>query len=110
MAFLQEFKTACVKEDLEFLTESVTDEIVWNIVGDKKAEGKGNFIHELKKRTSANVDELVIDQVLSHGKGGAINGKITGKNGKSVAFAEFFIFNGAKGAKIKSITTYLVEL
>ncbi|MFT7898482.1 hypothetical protein VBY74_00745 [Tenacibaculum ascidiaceicola] len=47
MAFFKEFNIALAKGDLEFLTESVTDEIVWNIIGDRKIEGKEEFIEEL---------------------------------------------------------------
>ncbi|SFU18760.1 hypothetical protein SAMN04489724_0023 [Algoriphagus locisalis] len=110
MAFLKEFKTAYAKGDHDFLKESVTDEIVWNKIGDKKTEGKNNFIRELKEGVSLKVHELLIDQILSHGKEGAVNGEIKLENGKSVAFSDFFIFQGAKGTKIKSITSYTIEL
>ena len=110
MAFLKEFIVAYANGDQNFLKESVTEEIVWNMIGEKKAEGKENVIREVKERTSLKVHELVIDQVLSHGKEGAVNGEFKLENGKSAAFSYFFIFQGAKGTKIKTITSYRIDL
>lgn len=110
MAFLTEFIVAYANGDQDFLKQSVTEEIVWNIIGETKAEGKENFICELKKRISVEVQELIIEQVLSHGKEGAVNGEFKLDNGKSVAFSDFFIFQGAKGTKIKTITSYRINL
>lgn len=110
MTFLKEFNIALAKGDLEFLTESVTDEIVWNIIGDRKTEGKEEFIEELKKIKEKKVIELTLEQILSHGKEGAVNGTIKMRNGKKHSFSNFYFFKGAKGAKIKLITSYIIEV
>ena len=110
MEFLKEFNIAFAKGNLEFLTGSVTDEINWNIIGDKKIKGKDNFVEELQKMKSIKAVELTLYQILSHGKGGAANGMMKMQNGREYAFSDFYVFNGAKGAKIKSITSYLIEL
>ena len=34
MELLKEFNIAFAKGDVKFITESVTDDIVWNIIGD----------------------------------------------------------------------------
>lgn len=110
MAFLKEFNIAFAKEDVEFLIKSVTDEIVWNIIGDKKITGKQNFADELKNMKVNKITELALDQILSHGKEGAVNGIIKMHNEKRYAFSDFYQFNGAKGTKIKSITSYVIEI
>ncbi|CAM1363286.1 conserved hypothetical protein [Tenacibaculum litoreum] len=92
MTLLKEFNIALAKGDLEFLTESVTDEIVWNIIGDRKVEGKEEFIEELKKIKEKEVIELTLEQILSHGKEGAVNGTIKMRNGKNILF-QTFIFS-----------------
>lgn len=109
MSFLQDFKIAFVQGDLDFLGKGITDDITWEIIGEKTVKGKKSFMEEIIKSMSSTFKELKIDQVLSHGKEGAINGKITTLEGTSIAFSEFFLFNGAKGAKIKSITSYKIE-
>ncbi|WP_340152922.1 nuclear transport factor 2 family protein [uncultured Marivirga sp.] len=110
MGFLKDFNIAFAKGDLEFIEDSVTDEIVWNIIGNKKIEGKQKFAEELEKMKSTKVAELVLNQILSHGKQGAVNGAMKLLKGKEYAFSDFYIFQGAKGAKLKSITSYIIEI
>lgn len=110
MEFLKKFNIAFAKGDLKFIIESVTDEIVWNIIGDQKIEGKEKFYQELEKMKSVKAKELIIDQILSHGKEGATNGIIKMQNGKKYAFSDFYKFKGAKGATINSITSYVIEI
>lgn len=110
MTFLKEFNIAFAKENTGFLVDSITDEVVWNIVGDKKITGKENFANELENKKKEKVVELELNQVLSHGKEGAANGIIKMQNGKKYAFSDFYQFKGAKGTKIKSITSYIIEI
>ena len=110
MEFLKEFNIAFAKGNVEFITGNVTDEIVWNIIGNKKIEGKAKFTEELEKMKSEKVSELIIDQILSHGKEGAASGTIKMQNGKEYAFSDCYKFKGAKGAKIKSITSYVIGI
>ena len=110
MEFLRDFNIAFATGNVEFLFESVTEEIVWNIIGDKKIEGKDNFAAELDKMKDSKATELILDQILSHGKEGAANGFIKMQNDKKYAFSDFYIFNGVKGSKIKSITSYVIEI
>src|SRR5690625_3352297 len=90
MEFIEQFNIAFAKGNIEFLTESVTDEIVWNIIGDKKIMGKENFMKELEKLKAEKTSELILDQILSHGKEGAANGIMKIQNGKKYAFSHFY--------------------
>lgn len=110
MEFLKQFNIAFAQGNVEYLIESVTDEIVWNIVGDSIIEGHTNFIKELEKMKSVKASELIIDQILSHGKRGAANGIIKMQNGKQYAFSDFYVFSGTKGTKIKTITSYVIQI
>lgn len=110
MELLKEFNIAFAKGNVEYIIESVTDDIVWNIIGDKKIEGKETFAKEFEKMKSKKATELIIDQILSHGKEGASNGIIKMQNGKEYAFSDFYKFKGAKGGQIKSITSYVIKI
>ncbi|RXG32423.1 nuclear transport factor 2 family protein [Leeuwenhoekiella marinoflava] len=110
MEFLKEFNIAFARGNVEFITESVTDNIVWNIIGDKTIEGKEKFTEELEKMKSRKVSKLVLEQILSHGKEGASNGIMKMQDGKKYAFSDFYKFKGAKGIKITLITSYIVEV
>ncbi|MEP1085217.1 MAG: hypothetical protein ABJH01_00960 [Algoriphagus sp.] len=82
MEFLKQLNMAFAKGDLEFVTESVTDDIVWDIIGDRKIEGKEKFVEELEKMKSQKATEMIIHQILSHGKEGAANGIMKMKDEK----------------------------
>lgn len=110
MKFLKEFNIAFAKGNVEFIIESVTDEIIWDIMGERKIVGKETFREELDKMKSEKAAELTIDQIISHGKEGATNGIIKMQNGKKYAFSDFYKFKGAKGSKIKSIVSYVIEI
>ncbi|WP_424493263.1 nuclear transport factor 2 family protein [Salinimicrobium sp. GXAS 041] len=108
MEFLKEFNIAFAKGNVEFITASVTDDIVWNIMGDRKIEGKERFTEELEKMKAIKASELRLDRILTHGKEGALNGIMTMQNGEKYAFSDFYSFSGAKGTKVKSITSYVI--
>ncbi|MBW8241589.1 nuclear transport factor 2 family protein [Muricauda oceani] len=110
MEFLKEFNIAFAKGNTAFLIASVTDDVVWDIIGDKKIEGKQSFVGQLEKMKTDKTSELILHQILSHGKEGAANGILTMENGKKYAFSDFYLFKGAKGTKIKSITSYVIGL
>jgi len=110
MEFLKEFNIAFARGNVEFITESVTDNIVWNIIGDKTIEGKEKFTEELEKMKPRKVSELVLEQILSHGREGASNGIMKMQDGKKYAFSDFYKFKGAKGIKITQITSYIVKV
>lgn len=110
MTFLKEFNIAYAKGNLEFLIENVTDEIVWNIIGDRIIEGKEKFKEELGKMKSEKATELIIEQILLHGKKGASNGIMKMQNGKKYAFSDFYVFKNSKSTDLISITSYVIEI
>ena len=110
MAFLKDFNIAFAKNDIPFLLKSVTDDIVWNMIGKQKITGKENFGIALEQMKDFKAKELVIEQILSHGKEGAANGIFKMTDGKNYAFSDFYLFKSAKGNQIKQITSYLIEV
>ncbi len=80
------------------------------IIGDRRVEEKEKFTAELEKMKSEKATELIIDQILSPGKEGATNEIMKMQNGKEYAFSDFYKFKRAKGAIIKSITSYVIEI
>ena len=108
--FLKQFNIAFVNGNTTFLEENVTDNIIWNIIGSKKIEGKVSFKIELQKMKNKAVTELVLNHILTHGKEGAVNGIVKMENGKKYAFSDFYEFSGAKGMKIKLITSYIIAI
>ncbi len=110
MEFLKEFNFAFAKGNIEFITEGVTEDIVWNIIGDKTIEGKETLTEELKKMKTQKISELTLISIITHGKEGAVNGIMKMKDGKKYAFADFYEFTGAKGGRIKAMTSYVMGI
>jgi len=106
--FLKQINVAFATGNVQFLKESIIDNIVWNIIGDGKLEGKKSFIKKLDELQKGTISELVLDQILTHGRSGAVNGIIKMKDGNKFSFSNFYEFNGAKASKIKSITSYVI--
>jgi len=110
MEFIKQFNVAFAEGNIEFLSANVTDDIAWNIIGDKRIEGIKQFTAELEKMKSEEVAELVLEQILSHGKEGAANGTLKMQDGRQYAFSDFYGFQGAKGNKIKTMSSYCIEI
>ncbi|MCF8716324.1 nuclear transport factor 2 family protein [Joostella atrarenae] len=110
MEFLKKFSIAFAEVNLIFLIKNVTDDIVWSIIGGQKIEGKANFIKALEEVQCVKTAELILDQILSHGKGGAANGTRIMENGEDYAFSDFYIFQSVKGEKINAITSYCIKI
>ncbi|GET25548.1 nuclear transport factor 2 family protein [Prolixibacter sp. NT017] len=108
--FLKEINIAFAKGNEDFLIDSVTDTIVWNMIGDRIIEGKETFKKELEKMKAEKVSELILDRILTHGKEGAVSGVMKMQNGKTYAFSDFYEFSGAKGVRVKSISSYIIEI
>lgn len=110
MEFLKAFNIAFAKGNLDFVLEGVSDEIVWDIVGNTTITGKESFADELQNMKTNTVAELTLHQILSHGKEGAVNGLMKMQDGKQYAFSDFYQFSSAKGTMIKSMTSYIIEI
>ncbi|SEB61216.1 DNA-binding protein [Paenibacillus sp. GP183] len=108
---LREFNIAFAKNDIGFIIENITDNVLWNIVGDKRIEGKDTFADTLKQMRNSTAIELYISNIITHGNTGSANGILTFENKKSYAFCDVYIFSSAaKNAKIKEITSYVIEV
>jgi hypothetical protein len=108
--FLQNLAIAFAKGDMQFILSSVTDDVRWQIVGERLFQGKAEFAKALANMENASVEEINIQHVVTHGKARAVNGIKTQKDGKIIAFCEVVEFNGAKATHVKEITSYGIEI
>ena len=72
--FVRELTIAFAKGNSKFILSKVTDDVRWDIVGDKVIEGKDNFAMELEKRNKKKAAQLIIRHIATHGKAGAVDG------------------------------------
>jgi hypothetical protein len=107
---LRDFNIVFAKHEKAHLLRNITDTIRWNLVGDKVVEGKEQFEKELERMKERKTTELVINNIITHGNSGAMDGTFTLDNGRSYAFCDVYRFSSAaKSAKIKEITSYVIE-
>jgi hypothetical protein len=105
---LKKLNIAFAKGQVNVLLKAATDDIVWNILGDKKVEGKKAFAAVLKEMKRTKVERLVIQNIISHGKAGTVNGEMTLASGQTFSFCDVYQFANAKGQAIQSITSYVM--
>ncbi|MFT8320133.1 MAG: nuclear transport factor 2 family protein [Bacillus sp. (in: firmicutes)] len=111
MSLLKAFHIAFARNDSDFILDNITDSISWDIIGQKRILGKENFLTELQQIAQINMTELHISNIITHGKTGSANGMFRLKNNKSYAFCDIYTFSSAsKKAKIKEITSYVIEV
>ena len=107
---LKDFHVAVVQNDRDFISDNLTDDTLWKIIGDKEIEGKEKVTSTLLN-SYQNVSKLEIEQIITHGKITSINGTVTYQHDKKLAFCHVHIFNNAsKTAKIKETTSYLINI
>jgi len=109
--FLRDFNIAFAKNDSEEILKRVTDDITWEIVGDKIVHGKEQFAQVLDSMQGSKATELIIKTIITHGDEGSINGVMVFSSESSIAFCDVCTFSShGKDALIKEMTSYAVEL
>lgn len=110
--FIRDFNEAFSKNDQDFILNSMTDDVVWHLLGEKKVEGKEAVKEFMKPMEKVETLELELDQIITHGYTAAVNGrmKIKEPSGeiKEFGFADFYVFSGLKSPKVKKMTSYVV--
>jgi len=107
---LQRMTVAFAEGDVDTILEVVAEDFCWNKIGEKLIQGKINLIKELAHFNLTNVEELTILHALTHGKAGAVDGRIKYTNGKMAAFCDVYEFTSAKGTRVKEIISFVIEL
>lgn len=108
--FVENLTIAFAKGDAEFVLSSVTDDILWNILGQKLIQGKNDFAKAVEQMRNDRVVEIAIHHVVTHGKAGAVNGTVKMENGRTCAFCDVYEFSNAKGTHVREITSYVIEI
>lgn len=107
---LKDLTIAMAKLDRTFLNDTIADRVSWQIVGDRQIQGKEQVLELLEQWQTNKVLALNIDMIITHGKTASLNGRIQLEQNKHVDFCNVYLFtNASKQAKIKEITSYIIE-
>jgi len=108
--FLRDYYVALANHDLNIVLESVADEVHWDRVGKQNIKGKAEFERVLEELWDRNLEAVTIDNIITHGNVASVNGTLTEVQGPTYGFCDVYAFTSfAKTAKIKTITSYLIE-
>ena len=107
---VQQLSIALTLGDIAMLLDSVTDDIYWEIVGERSIHGKDGLTKALGRVEPDQLAKLTIEHVLTHGRVGAVNGTAIFSNSNARSFCDVYEFNGAKGTLVKSIASYRIDL
>ena len=106
---IRDLNIAFAKGESDAVLEELTDNVIWEYVGDRRLEGKEAVADALQKEERTPKAEMVIFTIMTHGNVGGANGTITLKNGKTYSFSHVYKFSSAaKNAKIKEILSYVI--
>lgn len=106
---LKELYMSFSRNEIGFIEDHLTEDAIWNIIGDRWTQGKDLFLESLKKLRSLRVTEIQICNIITHGKTAAVNGSVHLEDNSSRAFCDVYLFNNsAKSGKIKEITSYII--
>jgi len=110
-ALLRDFNIAFAEGDVARIASFVSDDITWNRVGDTRIEGREAFENDLRQMQGVRAKEVEITGILTHGNAGAAHGILRFEDGQSFAFCDVYRFaSHAKDAKIREITSYVIEV
>lgn len=107
---LRDFKTAFVNKNLGTISNYVTDDVTWQIMGGKQLEGIDDFKKYLEEMDGTTITELELNHIITNGTSCAVEGVIRREGGMNDSFSEVYKLRGGKNPKIKKMTSYVVEL
>lgn len=107
--FLKNFNIAFATGDADFIIQNVSDDIEWNIYGDKTISGKESFAEEINIMKEYTADELTIHSIITHGREAALNGEM--KMGDEVyAFCDVYRFTNTTSSTIRQMDSYVIKI
>lgn len=109
-ALLRDFISAFAHADIDGILSPMSDDIVWNLVGDSVIEGKENVRALLEAMQGVGTSDLVIESIITHGREAAVNGVIRSNAGQAHAFCDVVQFTSASSMKIKTMTSYSIAV
>jgi hypothetical protein len=107
---LRKVNEAFANNDTAFILENVTDNICWEIIGDRTVKGREAFAEALKSMQQDEPFNIAIHHIITHGKHASVNGVMTASDGISYGFCDVVTFSSFKNPKIKKMTSYAIKV
>jgi hypothetical protein len=106
---LEDLSVALYTSDAEFVLDRVTDDIQWNIVGEEVISSTQDLAEAVGKVMNRKPRKLTILHVVTHGRAGAVNGRLGFGEAKTREFCHVYEFSNTKGTHVKAISSYMID-
>lgn len=103
---LKNYHIALANGDIEVVTMNISDNINWEIIGERTVTSKEEFVKTIQEFKLWKVKELVVDAIITHGTDASVNGRIITADNLYFAFCDVYKFTGST---IKSVKTFLIH-
>jgi hypothetical protein len=104
-----EFNEAFFKNDTDALLKMAADDIYWSIVGEREIRGISEFEKAINEMSGFKTRSMEIYSILTHGKLGAVNGKISGDDTSEYEFCDIYEFKSAGSGKIVKLKSFVLQ-
>lgn len=110
--FITEFNEGFARNDLTFIVDQVTDDLVWKMPGAPDVIGKAAFRKTISEMGNHQPAKLFVRNILVDGKQAAADGTMTTfKDGKEEiwAFCDIYTFTSTGPLKISAMHSYVLQ-
>lgn len=111
--FLQKFNQAFVQNDINFIIDSTTDDIIWTMIGDKTIRGRENLAVAMNDMKNSSGLEIKINSTIIDGDQAAVDGSMSMEdkdgNRKTYGFCDLYRFRDDGDLKISELRSYIVS-
>lgn len=112
--FLRDVNNAYSEGDEDFFMKHITDDICWEIVGEKDISGKAEFKEVLDQMKEMPAVDIEVDNVFFNDSHGIVEGVVVSRNRlgqkKHFGFCDIYKFAEGNELRISAITSYVIDI
>jgi ketosteroid isomerase-like protein len=110
-AWLRDFNLAFIAGDVEKTLEFVAEDIVWELVGEGRIEGREGMRAWLRSMAGKRARRVELKHFITHGRVASVNGSYEMESGSKFEFCDVYEFADTKNdSPIRHYTSYVVRV
>ncbi len=110
--FLRKFNEAFIQNDVNYIIDCTTDDVLWIMVGDRTIRGKEELAVSMNEKKDASGLEIKIGAMIIDGDQAAIDGSMSFEdkdgNRKTYNFCDLYKFRNDGELKISELRSYII--
>ena len=112
--FLNKFNRAFVENDLNYIFDSVTEDVYWEMIGDQVITGKKDLIEVMNKVKEPRDMTLALHSMIIDKDKAAVHGSMKMKDSQGLekfyAFCDLYTFSSSGENKIRELRAFIIEI